>query len=142
MILDLITDNHRYLQKRSTLLQNNDDCLNAIKTLIGLIGKIDKICIFFLTNKIIIKMYHNLSQSVFFFIELLRSMTLLRNFLNVAHARYSYYNNVQLWSAWSWSTMHCLLFPFEVYLDSLKLRFHLNGSGTELQNCIHTEEIL
>lgn len=60
MILDLITDNHRYLQKRSTLLQNNDDCLNAIKTLIGLIGKIDKICIFFSNEQ---DYYKNVSQS-------------------------------------------------------------------------------
>lgn len=81
-IILMILDNHRYLQKRSTLLQNNDDCLNAIKTLIG---KIDNICIFFSNEQ---DYYKNVSQSFticFFFSSnscAVSSMTLLRNFLN------------------------------------------------------------
>lgn len=85
IIFLVILNNHRrYLQKRSTLLQNNDDCLNiAIKTLIGQIGELIRFAFFFLTNRIIIKIIIK-SFTIYFFHPTVApvSMPLLRNFLN------------------------------------------------------------
>lgn len=48
IFLVILNNYRRYLQKRSTLLQNNDDCLNiAIKTLIGQIGELIRFAFFF-----------------------------------------------------------------------------------------------